>query len=248
MSSTTLIALGGGGFLLLVVVAIVLWVIGGRGGDEEEEDVAEGGGAGYEGGKTLLEDADRTQQIGGEGDDTRARKSRMIALKESFESSLQTRGGPKQSTRDRLSLPWFMLVGADGSGKKSLLANTGLPLPYGPPFEVDATKRDAGRWSLFDEAVVLEAPPATTQAEIERKPTDSTVTDPHIAARLASWNNLLGLLRRERPDSPLNGIIVTVSCEDLVGSRRRSPEEVGEQAERIRDFLERTKKALGVRL
>src|SRR5829696_6093097 len=42
-----------------------------------------------------------------ESDELRARKSRMIALKDSLERSLQTRGGPKAAEVDRLSMPWF---------------------------------------------------------------------------------------------------------------------------------------------
>jgi type VI protein secretion system component VasK len=63
-----------------------------------------------------------------------SRKSRIIAMKESlersfeksFERSLETGDGVKAGARTRMMMPWFMLVGADGSGKKTVLANTGL--------------------------------------------------------------------------------------------------------------------------
>src|SRR3954469_2521267 len=93
-----------------------------------------------------------------ETDEARARKSRMMALKDSLERSLQTRAGVRATGLDRFTMPWFMLVGTEGSGKRSLLANTGLPLPYGPPVEVDSTRKDAGRWWLFEDAIVVEAP------------------------------------------------------------------------------------------
>ncbi len=181
-------------------------------------------------------------------DDMRARKSRMIALKDSLEKSLQTRAGVKASSLDRLAMPWFMLVGTEGSGKKSLLASTGLPLPYGPPVEVDSARKDAGRWWLFEDAVVVEAP---TAKPAPKAPTPSEITAAAPAVHIDTsegWNNLLHLLRRERPDSPLNGIIVTVSAADLVGTRRKSPEEIAEQAELLKAFLEKTRRVLGVRL
>ena len=96
-----------------------------------------------------------------------ARKSRMIALKESLEKSLDSREGQTVTQKNRMAMPWFLLVGADGSGKKTVLANNGLPLPYGPPLEVDSHRKDAGKWWLFEDAVVLEAPaaaPGTTVA------------------------------------------------------------------------------------
>jgi type VI secretion system protein ImpL len=172
----------------------------------------------------------------------------MIALKDSLEKSLQTRAGVKASGLDRLAMPWFMLVGTEGSGKKSLLASTGLPLPYGPPVEVDSARKDAGRWWLFEEAVVVEAPTAKPTPKAPA-PHEVTAAAPAIHLDTSEgWNNLLHLLRRERPDSPLNGIIVTVSCADLVGTRRKSPEEISEQAELLKAFLEKTRKVLGVRL
>jgi type VI secretion system protein ImpL len=175
-----------------------------------------------------------------------ARKSRMIALKESLEKSLEVRQGPSSaSSKDRMSMPWFMLVGADGSGKTTLLKNTGLELPYGPAFEVDSIKKDAGRWWLYEDAVVLEAPAAAPGATA----TGTTLGPDQTQAVNTSegWKTLLHMLRRERPDSPLNGIIVTISAADLIAGQR-DPDKLLEHAERIRIFLERTRAVLGVRL
>ena len=215
--------------------------------EEEEPDEA------YDGGDTLAIDGQKpdgdtmSETLATTTEEYKsARKSRMIALKESLEASLETRHGTESaSEKDRMSMPWFMLVGSDGSGKTTLLANTGLPLPYGPAFEVDSKKKDAGRWWLYEDAVVLEAPPAAPGATS----TGTTLTPDQTQAVNTSegWNTLLHMLRRERPDSPLNGIIVTISAPDLVASRRE-PDKLTDQAERIRTFLERTRRVLGVRL
>jgi type VI secretion system protein ImpL len=211
--------------------------------DDEEEDEDEEG-------------ADPTMKMSGsysadtlDVPETEARKSRMMALKDSLDRSLQTRAGVKEAGGiDRLAMPWFMLVGTENSGKKTLLASTGLPLPYGPPVEVDSSKKDAGRWWLFEDAVVVEAP-TVKPAPKALAPSDSTAaTSALVADTSEGWNNLLHLLRRERPDSPLNGIVVTLSASDLVGSRRKSPEELSEQAELVKGFLDRTRRVLGMRL
>lgn len=172
------------------------------------------------------------------------RRSRILSMKASLENSLDTTIGPRASTKDRMTMPWFLLVGADGSGKQTVLANNGLSLPYGPPLEVDAMRKDAGKWWLYEDAVVLEAPAAApgTTTGTATLPPDQTVADASIG-----WHTLLHMLRRERPDSPLNGIIVTISCADLLGARA-NPERLDDQAGRIRAFLERTRKTLGVRL
>lgn len=228
---------------LSAVFFVWYWIAGG----EEEEDEGEGRGAGIDD-DTLATTApgmDATLLTTAEEFKSTARKSRMIALKESLERSLDSREtGAKLSAQDRMKMPWFLLVGADGSGKKTLLANTGLSLPFGPPLEVDSQRKDAGKWWLFDQAVVLEAPPAApgTTDNASTLPPGQTVADSSVG-----WNTLLHMLRRERPDSPLNGIIVTISCADLIGARN-SPERMEEQADRIRTFLERTRKFLGVRI
>jgi len=210
---------------------------------EEEEDVSDAPDAkdalaitAAEGRKDL---ATTTEEYKGSG-----RKSRILSMKASFEKSLETAIGPRAHTKDRMTMPWFMLVGADGSGKRTVLANSGLPLPYGPPMEVDALRKDAGKWWQFEDAVVVEAPAAApgTTAGTTTLPPDQTVADASIG-----WHTLLHMLRRERPDSPLNGMIVTISCADLLGARA-NPEKLADQAERIRNFLDRTRRTLGVRL
>ena len=172
------------------------------------------------------------------------RRSRVIALKESLERSLDEREGIRGSDKDRMQMPWFMLVGADGSGKKTILANNGLEQPWGPPIDVDSVRKDAGKWWLYDDAVVLEAPAATPGAT----PGSSTLSpDETTLDSSIGWNTLLHMLRRERPDSPLNGVIVTIGCADLIAARS-NPAKLEEQAERIRVFLEQTRRFLGVRL
>ena len=231
--------------IAVTILSIVAYLWFNR-GDEDEEDEDEEYGPDGSTMKMSGSHAAETQDI--ESDEMRARRSRMIALKDSLDRSLQTRGGVKAAEIDRLAMPWFMLVGTEGSGKKSLLANTGLPLPFGPPVELDHARKDGGRWWMFDEAVVVEAP---TVKPGPKAPTPSEMTAAEPAPQLdvsESWNNLLHLLQRERPDSPLNGIVVAVSCADLIGSRRKSPEEMAEQAALIRAFLDRTRRVLGVRL
>jgi type VI secretion system protein ImpL len=236
-------------WLLVLIIAITVVSFGGFfwyliWGGEEEEDVEETGvdplGITAADGGMIDTLATTTEEL-----KTTARESRMIRMKESFERSLDSREGRAHgSAKDRMTMPWFMLVGADGSGKKTILANNGLDLPWGPPLEVDNKRKDAGKWWLFEDAVVLEAPPASpgTTAGTTTLPPGQTVADSSVG-----WSTLLHMVRRERPDSPLNGIIVTISCADLL-SARNDPERMEEQADRINAFLTKTRNFLGVRL
>ena len=233
-------------WVLLVLSVVILGALGWYWYADDDEDERDGGEdfdplsvtAADTGAPDPL--ATTTEEYRGAG-----RKSRMIALRESLERSLDSREGvARGSARDRMVMPWFMLVGADGSGKKTVLANNGLDLPWGPPIEVDSLRKDAGKWWLYEDAVVLEAPAASPGATegSSTLPPDQTIVDSSVG-----WSTLLHMLRRERPDSPLNGVIVAISCTDLVDARL-NPEKLEEQADRIRVFLERTRRFLGVRL
>jgi type VI secretion system protein ImpL len=207
---------------------------------EEDEEIGEGPDAKR---SLAITAAEGNRDLATTTEEGLGRASRLLSVRASFEKSLETLG-PRAQTRDRRAMPWFMLVGADGSGKNTVLANSGLALPAGPPMEVDPLRKDAGKWWQFEDAVVLEAPAAApgTTAGTATLPPGQTVADSSIG-----WHTLLHMLRRERPDSPLNGMIVTISCGDLL-SARANPERLADQAARIRNFLDRTRKTLGVRL
>ena len=161
-------------------LAMAIYLFVNRGDDDEDEDEDDA--------TRLMGPGADTLDI--ESDETRARKSRMIALKDSLDRSLQTRTGVNAAEVDRLAMPWFMLVGTEGSGKRSLLANTGLPLPFGPPVELDHSKKDGGRWWTFDDAVVVEAPTVKPQP---KSPSASEITavEPAQGDSSENWNNLL---------------------------------------------------------
>lgn len=226
---------------LAVGLALVWYMF--AGGEEEIEEIP--GGAADPLSVTAAEKATDPFATTAEEFRGASRKSRVNALRESLERSLDSREGiVVGSDKDRMLMPWFMLVGADGSGKKTILANNGLEQPWGPPVEVDGLRKDAGKWWLYEDAVVLEAPaasPGATEGSSTLAP-DQTVVDASIG-----WNTLLHMLRKERPDSPLNGVVVTIACADLIAARS-NPQKLEETADRIRVFLEQTRRFLGVRL
>src|SRR5688572_17655959 len=228
-------------FGLAIGVGLIIYNVVREESDEVDDENADTIAVGTRPDDPLAKTADERVGAAEEGAVT-VRKSRMLALKQSLENSLQTRAGARPAS-DRMLMPWYLLVGPEGSGKTTLLENTGLPLPYGSAIEVDPKRKDAGRWWLFEEAVVLEAPPAAP-AGPDAALTLGKTLPPN---RSEGWNTLLQMLRRERPDSPLNGIIVTISCSDLIDARRK-PQQLQQQADRIREFLERTRRVLGVRL
>lgn len=105
-------------------------------------------------------------------------------------------------------LPWYIFIGAPGSGKTTALINSGLQFPLADRFGQEAIRGIGGTrncdWWFTNEAVLIDtAGRYTTQEsnqEIDR----------------AAWTGFLQLLKKFRPRRPINGAIVTVSISDLL--------------------------------
>ncbi len=120
-------------------------------------------------------------------------------------AKFEDRGGEKQYL---YQLPWYVFIGAPGSGKTTALVNSGLHFPLGEGQDGHAVKGVGGTrncdWWFTDEAVLLDTAGRYTTQESEQK-VDS-----------AAWLSFLDLLKRHRPRRPLNGAIITVSVSDLL--------------------------------
>ncbi len=105
-------------------------------------------------------------------------------------------------------LPWYIFIGAPGSGKTTALVNSGLQFPLAQHFGQEAIRGVGGTrncdWWFTDQAILLDTAGRYTTQESNRE-VDS-----------AAWNGFLQLLKRFRPRRPINGVILTVSVADLL--------------------------------
>ncbi len=129
-------------------------------------------------------------------------------------------------------LPWYMFVGAPGSGKTTTLLHSGLRFPLADALGPGAIGGVGGTrhcdWWFTDEAVLLDtAGRYTTQ-------------DSNQQVDQAGWHGFLGLLKKHRPRRPINGIIVALSVADLLqqGPAARQAQAVAIRA-RIKELHER---------
>ena len=105
-------------------------------------------------------------------------------------------------------MPWYVMIGAPGSGKTTALINSGLRFPL---YTTDGGASVPGvggtrncDWWFADEAVLLDTAGRYTTQESDRK------------ADSAAWHGFLALLKQYRPERPLNGALVAVSVLDLM--------------------------------
>jgi len=116
---------------------------------------------------------------------------------------------PDGKGREVEELPWYVIIGAPGSGKTTALLNSGLRLPLYTGKDASPSVPGVGGtrncdWWFTDEAVLLDTAGRYTTQESDRK------------ADAAAWLGFLGLLKQFRPQRPLNGALVTVSVMDLL--------------------------------
>jgi type VI secretion system protein ImpL len=116
---------------------------------------------------------------------------------------------PDGKGREVQELPWYVIIGAPGSGKTTALLNAGLRLPLYTGKEPSPSVPGVGGtrncdWWFTDEAVLLDTAGRYTTQDSDR------------GADAAAWQGFLELLKQFRPRRPLNGALVTVSVMDLL--------------------------------
>jgi type VI secretion system protein ImpL len=140
--------------------------------------------------------------------DTSRPSAEAQVLRERFEEAVATLKQKRRSGHTLYELPWYAFIGAPGSGKTTALRNSGLKFPVEQRTGKEALRGVGGTrncdWWFTDEAVFLDtAGRYTTQ-------------DSDAGADSAAWAEFLALLRKYRKRRPVNGIILTISANDLM--------------------------------
>nr|WP_210285992.1 type VI secretion system membrane subunit TssM [Aureimonas jatrophae] len=123
-------------------------------------------------------------------------------------------------------LPWYVMMGAPGSGKTTGLVHSGLKFPLGTGSDGEPVSGVGGTrhcdWWFAEEAIVIDtAGRYTVQSDFG-------------GVDKAGWNGFLQLVRRYRRSQPVNGVLVTLSVPDLL---HRDPAVRLEEVRAIRQRL-----------
>jgi type VI secretion system protein ImpL len=133
-------------------------------------------------------------------------------------------------------LPWYIFIGAPGSGKTTALMNAGLTFPLAEKMGGASVRGVGGTrncdWWFTDEAVLIDTAGRYTTQE------SNTAVD------ASAWDGFLALLRKSRPRRPINGVLLTVNIQDLL---QQTPVERKEHAAKLRARIQELHEKLGVR-
>jgi len=130
-------------------------------------------------------------------------------------------------------LPWYLVIGESGSGKTTAIESARLSSPFA---EFRRTSGLAGTrncdWWFFEQAVILDT------AGRYAIPVDE-------GRDKEEWQKFLNLLVKYRKKEPLNGLIVTIAADKLLGA---PPESLDEEGRNIRRRIDELMRVLGAKV
>ncbi len=134
--------------------------------------------------------------------------------------------------KDLYSLPWYIVCGEPGSGKTEAVRRCKVGFPPGLQDEMQGAGGTINmHWWFTNYAVLIdtagkllfqEAPPGTT----------------------TEWTEFLSLLRKTRPNCPINGLLLVIPSESLI---KDSMDEIAAKAGKIARQLDTIQRTLDVR-
>lgn len=134
-------------------------------------------------------------------------------------------------------LPWFLIIGAPGTGKTTALRNAGLRFPLAKRFGDHAIRGVGGTrdcdWWFTDQAVLIDTAGRFTTQDSDQHSDSGT------------WQGFLKLLKTSRPRQPLNGVLVTLAMPDLLTQSAAQREQL---AQTVRARIQELHQHLGLRL
>ncbi|MDR0630799.1 MAG: hypothetical protein LBF70_02090, partial [Holosporales bacterium] len=131
----------------------------------------------------------------------------------------------------KYKLPWYMVIGAEESGKSSLLSGFTHDQIYD-----EEEENPALTWWFLKNGVILDINGSVFF------PKESLNTDDK------NWNLILNMLSRYRGARPINGIILTIPANELYGKNKLAIEDIRKRAQYISRKLNFAQNYIGMKL
>ncbi|EMK6932952.1 type VI secretion system membrane subunit TssM [Vibrio alginolyticus] len=161
--------------------------------------------------------------------------SEIDLMRERIEQAVKVVTKTHKGKRSLYDLPWYVLIGPPGTGKTTVLKQSGLEFPLGDNLGSDSIAGVGGTrhcdWWFANKAVLIDTAGRYTTQDSQEK-VDSK-----------AWHGFLGLLKKYRTQRPINGAIVTISLASVMSQTRT---ERNLHARAIKSRLQELKNQLGM--
>lgn len=184
----------------------------------------------------LLKNASKKSKVSSSSGRQAAAEEAILSKR--LKEALKTLQGARFKKGQKLyQLPWYVIIGAPGSGKTTALKNSDLNFPLQSKLGDEPVKGAGGTrycdWWFTDQAVLIDTAGRYTTQDNPKKTDGQT------------WLGFLSMLKKTRPKRPLNGIIVTVSILDVL---KKTPTQQALQATTIKKRIQELNEHLGMSL
>jgi len=158
-----------------------------------------------------------------------ARRAKLDDLRQNFGKGVEKF---RSAGKDLYSLPWYVVCGEPGSGKTEAIRHCNVGFPPGLQDEMQGAGGTLNmHWWFTNQAVLLD----TAGKLLFQEALPGTTNE---------WTEFLNLLRKTRPDCPINGLLLVIPVESLI---RDSFEDIQRKAGKIAQQLDVIQKRLDVR-
>ncbi len=158
-----------------------------------------------------------------------ARRARLDDIRKNFEDGVEKF---KSAGKNLYSLPWYVLVGEPGSGKTEAIRHCNVGFPPGLQDQLQGVGGTINmNWWFTNHAVVLDTAGRLMFEEVDPGATNE-------------WREFLKLLRTNRPNCPINGMLLCIPADSLIKDTADTLERKGAK---IAQQLDQIQRALGVR-
>ncbi|EHW0692069.1 type VI secretion system membrane subunit TssM [Vibrio parahaemolyticus] len=161
--------------------------------------------------------------------------SEIDVMRDRIEQAIKVVTKTHKGKRSLYDLPWYVLIGPPGTGKTTVLKQSGLEFPLTESLGADSIAGVGGTrhcdWWFANKAVLIDTAGRYTTQDSQEK-VDSK-----------AWHGFLGLLKKYRTQRPINGAIVTVSLASVMSQTRT---ERSLHARSIKSRLQELKNQLGM--
>lgn len=152
-------------------------------------------------------------------------RAKLDDLRRNFETGL-TRF--RAAGKDLYKLPWYLLVGEPGSGKTEAIRHSSIPFPPGLQDQLQGSGGTVNmNWWFTNDAVILDTAGRYMFDEVQ-------------AGASTEWTEFLRLLLRNRPECPINGLLLVIPANSLILDTADQIESKGGQIAQQLDRIQRT--------